>query len=488
MHQEIVGRLRFLDAVGLGYLGLDRTTESLSGGESQRIRLATQIGSHLVGVLYVLDEPTIGLHPRDRDRLLTSLEALRDHGNTLVIVEHDERTMRRADHIIDLGPEAGSHGGEIVARGTPAQLAANPRSGTGRFLAGLETVGTPERRRPGDGGTLEIRGARANNLKGIDVSIPTGTLTVVTGVSGSGKSTLVMDTLARGLATQLHDARTPAAPHDGIEGVDAFDAVGVIDQTPLGRTPSSNAATYTGILTPIRTLFARTPEARTRGWGPGRFSFNVAEGRCEECEGKGGILVEMHFLSDVWVTCDRCKGRRYDEETLKIRYKGATIADVLAMEVAEARTFFENIPNVAPILVALDDVGLGYLPLGQSATTLSGGEAQRIQLAAELGKPPRGRKVTILDEPTTGLHFGDVRRLVGMLHRLVDRGDTVIVIEHDLDVIANADHVIDLGPEGGDDGGTIVVTGTPEEVASCADSHTGRYLAEGFTRHSAVGA
>ncbi|MHC4935795.1 MAG: excinuclease ABC subunit UvrA [Planctomycetota bacterium] len=476
VHEEIVGRLRFLEAVGLGYLGLDRATETLSGGESQRIRLATQIGSHLVGVLYVLDEPTIGLHPRDCDRLLDSLTSLRDHGNSLVVVEHDEGTMERADHIIDLGPEAGRHGGRIVSCGTPDEVRADPASGTGRYLAGIERVGTPESRRAGDGGALEIIGARANNLRDVDIHIPTGTLTVFSGVSGSGKSSAVMDILARGLARSLHDARTPAGPHRELRGAEAFESLGVIDQTPLGRTPSSNAATYTGILAPIRTLFSRTPEARTRGWGPGRFSFNVAEGRCEECDGKGGILVEMHFLSDVWVECERCRGRRYNAETLKIRYKGLTIADVLGLEVSAARPLFENIPTVAPILDALEDVGLGYLPLGQSATTLSGGEAQRIQLAAELGRPPRGRKCYILDEPTTGLHFGDVRRLVRMLHRLVDRGDTVIVIEHDLDVIANADHVIDLGPEGGDGGGTIVAVGTPEEIAACDASHTGRYL------------
>ncbi len=478
VHQEIVGRLRFLDQVGLGYLSLDRGTETLSGGESQRIRLATQIGSHLVGVLYVLDEPTIGLHPRDCDRLLDSLVRLRDQGNSLVIVEHDEGTMRRADHIIDMGPGAGRFGGEIVAEGSPEAIESNPKSGTGRFLAGLEVVGVPVTRRLGNGGTLEVLGARAHNLKNIDVAIPTGTLTVISGVSGSGKSSLVMDILSRALAQKLNDARKPAASHREVRGWQAFESLGVIDQTPLGRTPSSNAATYTGILTPIRTVFSRTAEARTRGWGPGRFSFNVADGRCEECEGKGGILVEMHFLSDVWVECERCKGKRYNAETLKVRFKGATIADVLAMEVAEAVPFFENIPLVAPILVALEETGLGYLPLGQPATTLSGGEAQRIQLAAELGRPPRGRKVYILDEPTTGLHFGDVRRLVGMLHRLVDRGDTVIVIEHDLDVIANADHVIDLGPEGGDGGGEILASGTPEEIAACAESHTGRYLKE----------
>jgi len=488
VHREIVGRLRFLDSVGLAYLGLDRRTDTLSGGESQRIRLATQIGNHLVGVLYVLDEPTIGLHPRDRERLLVSLERLRDHGNTLVVVEHDELTVRRADHVIDLGPGSGVKGGEIVATGSPAALARDARSATGRWLAGLEGVGYPPRRRPGDGGQLAIRGARANNLRDIDVSIPTGTLTVISGVSGSGKSTLGMDILARALAKRLHGAREIPGPHRALEGAEAFEAVGVIDQTPLGRSPSSNAATYTGILTPIRGLFARTPEARTRGWGAGRFSFNVAEGRCPECEGKGGILVEMHFLSDVWVLCDLCKGRRYDAETLKVRFKGATIADVLEMEVSAARALFENIPSVAPLLDALEDVGLGYLPLGQSATTLSGGEAQRIRLAAELGRPRRGRKLTILDEPTTGLHFGDVRRLVAMLHRLVDRGDTVVVIEHDLDVILNADWVIDLGPEGGDGGGRVVVAGTPEDVARCGESHTGTALAERRVGEAAVGA
>ncbi len=485
VHLEILGRLRFLDSVGLGYLSLDRATESLSGGESQRIRLATQIGNHLVGVLYVLDEPTIGLHPRDCERLLDSLDSLRDQGNSLVIVEHDEATMRRADCLIDLGPGAGKYGGEIVAQGDPATVQKVKESGTGRFLSGLERIPVPSQRRAGDGGSIVINGATANNLKNIDVVIPTGTLNIITGVSGSGKSTLIMDILARAAAQVLHDSRKPAATHRELKGLESFEALGVIDQQPIGRTPTSNAATYTGIWSPIRGLFAKTPEAKTRGWRPGRFSFNVADGRCDACEGRGGVLVEMHFLSDVWVTCDECKGKRFNDETLSVRFKGATIADILQLEVTEACSFFENIPQVSPILNALEEVGLGYLGLGQSATTLSGGEAQRIRLAAELGKPARGRKLYILDEPTTGLHFGDVRRLLAMLQRLVDRGDTVILIEHDLDVILNGDHVIDLGPNGGDDGGLIIAEGSPEEISRSRKSHTGSYLAAKMARESA---
>jgi len=392
--------------------------------------------------------------------------------------------MRRADHLIDLGPEAGKYGGQIMAQGDPATVQKSSKSGTGRFLSGLERIPVPAKRRSGDGGSIVIRGATANNLKNIDVVIPTGRLNVVTGVSGSGKSTLIMDILARAAAQFLHDSRKPVAAHKEVEGLEVFDALGVIDQQPIGRTPASNAATYTGIWSPIRSLFAKTPEAKTRGWGPGRFSFNVADGRCDACEGKGGVLVEMHFLSDVWVTCDECNGQRFNDETLNVRFKGATIADVLQQEVAEACSFFENIPQVSPILNALNDVGLGYLGLGQSATTLSGGEAQRIRLAAELGKPARGRKLYILDEPTTGLHFGDVRRLLKMLQRLVDRGDTVILIEHDLDVILNGDHVIDLGPDGGDGGGLVVAVGSPEEIARAKESQTGSYLAAKISRES----
>ncbi len=475
---EVASRLLFLQKVGLGYLALDRATETLSGGESQRIRLATQIGNQLVGVLYVLDEPTIGLHPRDVDRLLESLEDLRDQGNTLVVVEHDDRTIRRSDHVIDLGPAAGVLGGEVISQGTPAHIIADENSTTGRFLSGVEQVSEVGETRDGDGGELTVIGARAHNLRNIDVSIPTGVLTCVTGVSGSGKSTLVMDILSRELATQLAGARPASAAHDRIDGVDAFDGLGVIDQQPLGRTPSSNAATYTGVMAPIRSLFARTALARMRGWGPGRFSFNVTGGRCEACEGKGGICIEMHFLSDVWVQCEVCKGRRYEKETLEARWKGASISDVLEMDVSQARVIFEDIPAISTMLKALDDVGLGYLALGQSATTLSGGEAQRVKLAAELGRRSRGTRIYILDEPTTGLHFGDVRLLVQMLHRLVDRGDTVVVIEHDLDLIASADHIIDLGPEGGDGGGKVVVQGTPQKVARSKKSHTGKVLAE----------
>ncbi|MDE0959443.1 MAG: excinuclease ABC subunit UvrA [Planctomycetota bacterium] len=479
---EVASRLSFLKKVGLGYLALDRATETLSGGESQRIRLATQIGNQLVGVLYVLDEPTVGLHPRDVDRLLGSLEELRDQGNTLVVVEHDDRTIRRSDHVIDLGPGAGVLGGEVMAEGTPDQIMAMEKSPTGRYLSGREQVAEIGERRAGDGGEIRILGATAHNLKNLNVSIPTGMLTCVTGVSGSGKSTLVMDILARELATRLAGARPASAAHQEIEGETVFDGLGVIDQQPIGRTPSSNAATYTGVMAPIRALFARTTLARMRGWGPGRFSFNIAGGRCETCEGKGGILIEMHFLSDVWVQCEVCKGRRYEKETLEARWKGNNISEVLEMDVCKAREMFEDIPAISTMLKALDDVGLGYLSLGQPATTLSGGEAQRVKLAAELGRRSRGRRIYILDEPTTGLHFGDVRLLVKMLQRLVDRGDTVVVIEHDLDLIAAADHVIDLGPEGGDAGGRVVVEGTPEKVSRSRSSYTGKVLKELLAR------
>ncbi|MGE4619765.1 MAG: excinuclease ABC subunit UvrA, partial [Planctomycetota bacterium] len=473
---EVSGRLRFLEQVGLGYLALDRSTESLSGGEAQRIRLATQIGNQLVGVLYVLDEPTIGLHPRDVDRLLDSLEALRDQGNTLVVVEHDSRTIRRSDHVIDLGPGAGVLGGEVMAEGHSSSIEKDKNSPTGAYLSGREVVCELVSRRPGDGGCLKIVGARANNLKNIDVTFPTGVFTTVTGVSGSGKSTLVMDILACELATRLAAARPASAAHDSLEGSELFDGLGVINQQPLGRTPASNAATYTGVMAPIRALFARTSLARMRGWGPGRFSFNVAGGRCESCEGKGGHLIEMHFLSDVWVQCEGCRGKRYEKETLNARWKGSSISDVLEMDVQNALDLFADIPAISSMLQALQDVGLGYLSLGQPATTLSGGEAQRVKLAAELGRRSRGRKVYILDEPTTGLHFSDVRLLVKMLHRLVDRGDTVIVIEHDLNLIASSDHVIDLGPEGGAGGGKVVAEGTPEKVARSRRSHTGVVL------------
>ena len=476
VHQEVASRLRFLQQVGLDYLALDRSTETLSGGESQRIRLATQIGNQLVGVLYVLDEPTIGLHARDVDRLLDSLEALRDQGNTLVVVEHDSRTIRRSDHVIDLGPGAGILGGEVVAEGDANAIEKTIASPTGRYLSGREVVCKLGPRRPGDGGNLRIIGARAHNLKNIDVEIPTGALTTITGVSGSGKSTLVMDILACELATKLAGARPASADHEAIEGYEVFDGLGVINQQPLGRTPASNAATYTGVMAPIRALFARTNLARLRGWGPGRFSFNVAGGRCESCEGKGGHLIEMHFLSDVWVRCEGCRGKRYEKETLKVRWKGNNIADVLEMDVQNALTLFEDIPSISTMLQALMDVGLGYLSLGQPATTLSGGEAQRVKLASELGRRTRGRRIYILDEPTTGLHFTDVSLLLQMLHRLVDRGDTVVVVEHDLNLIASSDHVIDLGPEGGNGGGQVVVQGTPEEVSRSRTSHTGKVL------------
>ncbi|MEC9475883.1 MAG: excinuclease ABC subunit UvrA [Planctomycetota bacterium] len=478
VHREVSSRLRFLQQVGLDYLELDRSTETLSGGEAQRIRLATQIGNQLVGVLYVLDEPTIGLHARDVDRLLDSLEGLRDQGNTLVVVEHDGRTIRRSDHVVDLGPGAGILGGEVVAEGDAKSIEKNADSPTGRFLSGRESVCRLADRRPGDGGKLRIVGAQANNLTNIDVEIPTGAFTTVTGVSGSGKSTLVMDILACELATKLAGARPASAKHQSIEGYQAFDGLGVINQQPLGRTPASNAATYTGVMAPIRSLFARTELARMRGWGPGRFSFNVAGGRCESCEGKGGHLIEMHFLSDVWIQCQECRGRRYEKETLKVRWKGNNIADVLEMDVQNALVLFEDIPAIATMLKALVGVGLGYLSLGQPATTLSGGEAQRVKLASELGRRSRGTRIYILDEPTTGLHFCDVSLLLQMLHRLVDRGDTVVVVEHDLNLIASSDHVIDMGPEGGQGGGQIVVEGTPEQVAACRKSHTGKVLKE----------
>ncbi|MCI0651133.1 MAG: excinuclease ABC subunit UvrA, partial [Planctomycetes bacterium] len=475
--REIGNRLGFLVDVGLDYLTLDRATETLSGGEAQRIRLATQIGNRLVGVLYVLDEPTVGLHPRDTERLLDSLVALRDLGNSVVVVEHDEHTIRRADHVLDLGPGAGEYGGRIVAAGTPAAIARNPESATGRYLAAAERPRPAGALRRGSGVALSILGAAANNLREIDVRVPAGALTVVTGVSGSGKSTLVMDILARAAARHFHGARALPGKHRAIRGLENFDDVAVIDQTPLGRTPAANPATYTGLWTPIRELFAKLPQAKARGFEKGRFSFNVPGGRCENCEGKGSLLVEMHFLSDVWIPCDVCRGRRFNAETLAIRYRGLTIADVLDLEVQEALSFFENHRPLAPMLRTLADVGLGYLALGQAANTLSGGEAQRVKLAAELGRPRSARMLYLLDEPTTGLHFVDVEKLLPVLQRLVERGDTVVVIEHNLDVIRAADHVIDLGPEGGEAGGMLIAEGTPEAVAATRGSHTGRFLA-----------
>jgi len=476
--REIVERLRFLLGVGLSYLTLERATASLSGGESQRIRLATQIGAGLTGVLYVLDEPSIGLHQRDNARLLSSLRALTDRGNTVLVVEHDADTMNAADHLIDLGPGAAKAGGQIVAQGTCDQVKSVDASLTGRFLAGKERIELPALRRAGTGQSLVVRGARHHNLRGIDVAFPLGCLTCVTGVSGSGKSSLVIDTLYAALARRLNGAGLDVGDHDAIDGIEAVDKVIDIDQTPIGRTPRSNPATYTGLFGDIRDIFALTPEARMRGYAAGRFSFNVAGGRCEACAGGGMIRVEMHFLPDVYVLCDACGGRRYNRETLEVRYKGRSIADVLDMTVAEALEFLSPIPSARRKLETLASVGLDYLHLGQSATTLSGGEAQRIKLARELARRATGRTIYILDEPTTGLHFADVRRLIEVLGMLVDAGNTVVVIEHQLDVVKMADWVIDLGPEGGGGGGLLVAAGTPAQVAACADSHTGKFLAE----------
>ncbi len=475
--KEITDRLGFLVDVGLDYLTLDRSAETLSGGEAQRIRLASQIGSGLVGVMYILDEPSIGLHQRDNQRLLDTLHRLRDLGNTVIVVEHDEDAIRQADHVVDLGPGAGVHGGRVVAQGTPAQIEASPASLTGQYLSGRKRIEIPEKRRKSEPKQqLKLRQASGNNLKQIDVSFPVGLLTCVTGVSGSGKSTLVNDTLFRVAARSLGLAADQPAASAGVEGLEAIDRVIDIDQSPIGRTPRSNPATYTGLFTPIRELFAGTAEARSRGYQPGRFSFNVKGGRCEACEGDGVIKVEMHFLPDVYVACDVCKGRRYNRETLDVHYKGKNIHEVLDMTVEDAAPFFAAVPVVASKLQTLLDVGLAYVKLGQNATTLSGGEAQRVKLAKELSKRATGRTLYILDEPTTGLHFEDVKHLLAVLHRLRDEGNTVIVIEHNLDVIKTADWVIDLGPEGGDGGGTLVAEGTPEQLARAANSFTGRYL------------
>ena len=479
---EISERLKFLVNVGLDYLTLARSAETLSGGEAQRIRLASQIGAGLVGVMYVLDEPSIGLHQRDNGRLLATLETLRDMGNTVIVVEHDEEAILAADHVVDVGPGAGVHGGRIVAQGTPAQIMENPDSLTGKYLKGVEEIPVPPMRRSGQG-EIVIRGARGNNLRGIDVGIPVAALTCVTGVSGSGKSTLINDTLYAATANHLNKTRLDVAAHAGIDGLEAFDKVVDIDQSPIGRTPRSNPATYTGLFTPLRDLFAATVEARERGFGPGRFSFNVRGGRCEACEGDGLVKVEMHFLPDMYVPCDVCKGMRYNRETLEIRYKGRTIHEILQMTVEEALTFFEAVPAIRRKLETLTDVGLAYLTLGQSATTLSGGEAQRIKLARELSKRDTGRTLYILDEPTTGLHFHDIRQLIGVLQTLTDRGNTVVVIEHNLDVIKTADYLVDLGPEGGSGGGRVVASGTPEAVAAHLSSHTGRYLRQVLERH-----
>ncbi|MGB5282451.1 MAG: excinuclease ABC subunit UvrA, partial [Arenicellales bacterium] len=475
--QEITERLGFLANVGLGYLSLSRSAETLSGGEAQRIRLASQIGSALVGVMYVLDEPSIGLHQRDNARLLATLEQLRDLGNTVIVVEHDEDAIRSADHVLDLGPGAGINGGHIVAEGTPEQILANPASVTGKYLSGELSIAVPSSRTPADENSqLVIRGATGNNLRSVDASIPVGLLTCITGVSGSGKSTLINDTLYPAVAVHLNGSSLEPAPHDAIEGLENLDKVIDIDQSPIGRTPRSNPATYTGLFTPIRELFANTQEARARGYKPGRFSFNVKGGRCEACQGDGMIKVEMHFLPDIYVPCDQCKGARYNRETLDVTYKGKSIQEVLQMSIEEAADFFQAVPVVKRKLDTLMDVGLGYICLGQSATTLSGGEAQRIKLSRELSKRGTGKTLYILDEPTTGLHFQDIELLLTVLHRLRDQGNTIIVIEHNLDVIKTADWIIDLGPEGGAGGGTIIASGTPEQVSKVADSYTGIYL------------
>ncbi len=474
--KEIIARLSFLNDVGLSYLTLSRSAKTLSGGEAQRIRLATQIGSGLMGVLYVLDEPSIGLHQRDNNRLIGTLKNLRDLGNTVIVVEHDEETIRQADFIVDIGPGAGADGGEIIATGTPSQVAKKPRSITGQYLSGKKSIPTPKKRRAGNGKKLVIKGAQEHNLQNLEVRIPLGKLVVVSGVSGSGKSTLVNDILAKELAHRLHRATAVPGRHSAIEGVENLDKSIVIDQSAIGRTPRSNPATYTGLFTPIRELFASTPESKIRGYKAGRFSFNVKGGRCENCSGDGIIKIEMHFLPDVYVSCEVCKGRRYNREALEVHYKGKNIADVLAMTVEQALEFFENIPSIARKLRTLSEVGLGYITLGQSATTLSGGEAQRVKLATELSKRPTGKTLYILDEPTTGLHIHDVKKLLSVLSALVDAGNSMIIIEHNLDVIKSADYIIDLGPEGGDDGGQIVAEGTPEALLRAKNSFTGQYL------------
>jgi excinuclease ABC subunit A len=480
---EVRERLQFLYSVGLGYISLDRSAATLSGGEGQRIRLATQIGSRLRGVLYVLDEPSIGLHHRDNDRLLASLEALRDLGNTVLVVEHDEETIRRADYVIDLGPGAGREGGFLVARGTPQEIAASPASLTGRYIAGALRIPMLEQRRHVNSKRLRVLGAHENNLKNLDVEFPLGVMTVVTGVSGSGKSTLVNDILYRALAARLYRSREEPGKHHGLEGTENVDKVVRIDQSPIGRTPRSNPATYTGVFTQIRDLYAMLPESRERGYKAGRFSFNVSGGRCEACQGEGQRRIEMNFLPDVYVVCEVCGGKRYNQGTLAVKFKGCSIADLLETTAADALPILENIPGVRQKLQTLVDVGLGYIHLGQSATTLSGGEAQRMKLAKELSKRQTGRTLYLLDEPTTGLHFDDVKKLLDVLHRLTDLGNTIVIIEHNLDVIRNADWIIDLGPEGGEDGGRIVAQGTPEQVAKVKKSYTGQALAEYFGRN-----
>ena len=474
--KEIKNRLGFLRSVGLEYLTLSRASATLSGGEAQRIRLATQIGSSLMGVLYILDEPSIGLHQRDNDKLLATLKRLRDLGNTLIVVEHDEDTIRAADYIVDVGPGAGVHGGQIMAQGTLQDIMNAPDSITGQYLSGKRRIAVPAQRRAGNGNFLRVFGCRENNLRNVDVSIPLGTLTCVTGVSGSGKSSLVNEIISKKLSATLNRARVRPGRHDRFEGIENLDKAIVIDQSPIGRTPRSNPATYTGLFADIRDLFAATADAKARGYGPGRFSFNVKGGRCEACSGDGLVKIEMHFLPDVYVPCDVCRGARYNRETLEVRYRGKSIADVLEMTADEALGFFENLPRIRDKVATLVEVGLGYVKLGQSSTTLSGGEAQRVKLATELARRATGRTMYILDEPTTGLHMYDVQKLLDVLQKLVDAGNTVLVIEHNLDVIKCADHIIDLGPEGGDGGGTIVATGTPEDIAACPASFTGQYL------------
>jgi excinuclease ABC subunit A len=475
--KEVSSRLGFLIDVGLDYLTLDRTSQTLSGGEAQRIRLATQIGSSLMGVLYILDEPSIGLHQRDNAKLIATLTRLRDLGNTVLVVEHDEETIRTADWVIDIGPGAGEHGGEIIASGPLEAILAEPRSLTGAYLRGEQMVPVPAKRRSGSGRSLVVRGAREHNLKNVNVAFPLGCFVAVTGVSGSGKSTLVSDILFRALARNLSGARDKPGAHDTITGIDALDKVIDIDQSPIGRTPRSNPATYTGLFGPIRELFAGTQEARVRGYLPGRFSFNVKGGRCEHCKGDGILKIEMQFLPDVYVTCEICKGKRYNREALEIHYKGRSIADVLEMTIEEALAFYSPVPTVRAKLQTLYDVGLGYVHLGQPATTLSGGEAQRVKLATELSKRATGRTIYVLDEPTTGLHMADVEKLLQVLHRLVETGNTVVVIEHNLDVVKTADWIVDLGPEGGERGGYVIAEGTPEDVAAVSASATGEYLA-----------
>lgn len=480
--KEIISRLTFLNNVGLEYLTLNRASGTLSGGEAQRIRLATQIGSRLTGVLYVLDEPSIGLNQRDNDRLINTLKEMRDLGNTLIVVEHDDDTMRAADYLVDIGPGAGEHGGQIVSSGTPQKVMKDKKSLTGQYLSGKKRIEVPEYRRPASDRKISIRGARSNNLKGVDVDIPLSIMTVVTGVSGSGKSSLVNEVLYKSLAQKINKSKVKPGLYDKIEGIDQLDKIIDIDQSPIGRTPRSNPATYTGVFDDIRDVFAQTNEAKIRGYQKGRFSFNVKGGRCEACKGDGIIKIEMHFLPDVYVPCEVCDGKRYNRETLEVTYKGKNIADILEMTVEEATQFFENIPKIKRKLQTLVDVGLGYVTLGQQATTLSGGEAQRVKLASELHKRSTGKSIYILDEPTTGLHVDDISRLLKVLNRLVENGDTVVIIEHNLDVIKTADYIIDLGPEGGSGGGTIVATGTPEDIAQTKSSYTGKYLKEVLER------